>query len=134
MKSRPPPAFDEEIYKRRNTMERALNRLKQWRGIATRDEECAPTFLGGVLLAATIMTTRTACLPGAGDPPSWLLAVSPGAECGCGREAGALSPDRADRQAVVDGRGGITVDQDEICPQALLDAAPIAEAEPSCRQ
>ena len=29
---------------------------------------------------------------------------------------------------------GSTVDQDEICPQALLDAAPIVEAEPSCCQ
>jgi hypothetical protein len=69
-----------------------------------------------------------------GPAPSSLLAGSPGAVRGCGREAGALSPDSANRQAVVDGRGGITVDQDEICPQALLDAAPIVEAEPSCCQ
>ncbi|GAA3307889.1 transposase [Nonomuraea dietziae] len=41
-------------------MERAFNRLKQWRGIATRYDKYALTFLGGVLLAATIMTTRTA--------------------------------------------------------------------------
>jgi len=55
-----PPAFDAEIYKQRNTMERAFNRLKQWRGIATRYDKYALTFLGGVLLAAAIMVTRTA--------------------------------------------------------------------------
>ena len=54
-----PPAFDAEIYKRRNTMERAFNRLKQWRGVATRYDKYALTFLGGVLLAGTIMISRT---------------------------------------------------------------------------
>jgi putative transposase len=54
-----PPAFDAEIYKQRNTMERAFNRLKQWRGIATRYDKYALTYLGGVLLAAAIMITRT---------------------------------------------------------------------------
>jgi putative transposase len=55
-----PPAFDTEIYKQRNTMERAFNRLKQWRGVATRSDKYALTFLGGVLLASTIMICRTA--------------------------------------------------------------------------
>ncbi|MBB6550204.1 transposase [Nonomuraea rubra] len=41
-------------------MERAFNRLKQWRGIASRYDKHAPAFPGGVLLAATIITTRTA--------------------------------------------------------------------------
>ncbi|GLW18690.1 hypothetical protein Stsp01_54330 [Streptomyces sp. NBRC 13847] len=31
-----PPGFDEERYKKRNTIERALNRLKQHRAVATR--------------------------------------------------------------------------------------------------
>ncbi len=31
-----PPAFDREAYKQRNIVERCVNRLKQWRGIATR--------------------------------------------------------------------------------------------------
>lgn len=34
-----PPAFDRETYKQRNTVERRINRLKQWRGIATRYEK-----------------------------------------------------------------------------------------------
>ena len=55
-----PPAFDAGIYKQRNTIERAFNRLKQWRGIATRYDKYALTFLGGVLLASTIMISRTA--------------------------------------------------------------------------
>ncbi|HEY3142436.1 MAG TPA: transposase, partial [Acidimicrobiales bacterium] len=31
-----PPAFDPEIYRRRNVVERCFNRLKQFRGLATR--------------------------------------------------------------------------------------------------
>lgn len=55
-----PPSFDGEIYKQRNTVERGFNRLKQWRGIATRYDKYALTFLGGVLLAASILRARTA--------------------------------------------------------------------------
>lgn len=47
-----PPSFDRAIYKERNTVERGFNRLKHWRGIATRYDKYATTFLGGVLLAA----------------------------------------------------------------------------------
>jgi len=39
-----PPAFDREAYKQRNTVERCINRLKQWRGIAThRRGLCLPS-------------------------------------------------------------------------------------------
>ncbi|WP_242887904.1 hypothetical protein [Actinomadura litoris] len=34
-----PPVFDPTLYKRRNLVERCINRLKQWRGIATRDDK-----------------------------------------------------------------------------------------------
>ncbi len=40
-----PPAFDREAYKQRNTVERCLNRLKQWRGIATRYGKTATIYL-----------------------------------------------------------------------------------------
>jgi transposase len=53
------PAFDPEIYKKRNTVERGYLRLKQWRGIATRYDKHARTFLGGVLLAASILHVKT---------------------------------------------------------------------------
>lgn len=53
-----PPAFDPETYKLRNTMERSFNRLKQWRGVATRYDKYAVTYLGGVTLAMVILTHR----------------------------------------------------------------------------
>ncbi len=53
-----PPGFDSAIYRERNTVERGFNRLKQWRGIATRYDKYALTYYGGVLLAATIITHR----------------------------------------------------------------------------
>ncbi len=54
-----PPAFDAEAYKKRNTVERSYLRLKQWRGIATRYDKHARTFLGGVLLAASTLYIKT---------------------------------------------------------------------------
>ena len=42
-----PPGFDQAIYAKRNTVERGYLRLKQWRGIATRYDKHALTFLGG---------------------------------------------------------------------------------------
>jgi len=35
-----------------------FNRLKQWRGIATRYDKHALTFLGGVILATTVIHLR----------------------------------------------------------------------------
>ncbi|MET8331954.1 IS5 family transposase [Streptomyces sp. NPDC005181] len=45
------PAFDREAYKQRNTVERCINRLKQWRGIATRYEKTATIYLAGLHVA-----------------------------------------------------------------------------------
>ena len=53
-----PPAFDPAIYGLRNTVERGFNRLKQWRGIATRYDKYALTYLGGVLLACAVIHAR----------------------------------------------------------------------------
>lgn len=53
-----PPAFDPETYCNRNTVERSFNRLKQWRGIATRYDKYALTYLGGVTLAAIVIHHR----------------------------------------------------------------------------
>jgi len=53
-----PPAFDAEIYKDRNTVERGFGRLKQWRAIATRYDKYATTYLGGLLLACTVIHHR----------------------------------------------------------------------------
>jgi putative transposase len=53
-----PPRFDPGLYKERNTIERGFGRFKQWRGIATRYDKYARTYLGGVLLAATVILAR----------------------------------------------------------------------------
>lgn len=50
-----PPAFDRETYKQRNTVERCINRLKQWRGIATRYEKTATVYLAGLHIAGTFL-------------------------------------------------------------------------------
>jgi transposase len=46
--------FDPETYKARNIIERAFNRLKDWRAIATRYDKKASNFLAGVCLAAAV--------------------------------------------------------------------------------
>ncbi|MFI9155402.1 IS5 family transposase [Streptomyces sp. NPDC053367] len=46
------PACDREAYKRRNTVERCINKLKQWRGLATRYDKTATIYLAGLHLAA----------------------------------------------------------------------------------
>jgi putative transposase len=53
-----PPSFDPELYRHRNTVERGFNRLKHWRGIVTRYDKYALTYLGGVTLAAIIIHHR----------------------------------------------------------------------------
>ncbi|CAM2737005.1 IS5 family transposase [Streptomyces albus] len=50
-----PPAFDRETYKQRNTGERCINRLKQWRGIATRYEKTATIYLAGLHVAGIFL-------------------------------------------------------------------------------
>ncbi|MFI9772884.1 IS5 family transposase [Streptomyces sp. NPDC052415] len=50
-----PPAFDRETYKQRNTVERCINRLKQWRGIATRYEKTATIYLAGLHIAGILL-------------------------------------------------------------------------------
>jgi transposase len=50
-----PPAFDAETYKRRNVVERGINRLKNWRGIAMRSDKTARNYQAGITLAATII-------------------------------------------------------------------------------
>jgi transposase len=53
-----PYAFDAELYKQRNVVERCFNRLKQWRAIATRYDKTARNFLAAVMLVATRLWAR----------------------------------------------------------------------------
>src|SRR6478735_4526521 len=47
-----PPAFDPETYKQRNVVERAINKLKAHRGVATRYDKRDYTFRGTIDLAS----------------------------------------------------------------------------------
>ncbi|GGQ89625.1 hypothetical protein GCM10010267_60680 [Streptomyces griseorubens] len=53
-----PPAFDRELYKARNVVERCFNRLKQFRAIATRFDKLAARYRAGLHLAALILWLR----------------------------------------------------------------------------
>ncbi|MEV5606415.1 IS5 family transposase [Streptomyces sp. NPDC052299] len=54
-----PPGFDEERYKKRNTVERAVNRLKNFRAVATRYDKRGYVFLGTVSAAAVVVWLRS---------------------------------------------------------------------------
>lgn len=50
-----PPKFDATLYRDRNVVERAFNRLKGWRGIATRYDKHARNYRAGVVLASIVL-------------------------------------------------------------------------------
>ncbi|MFJ5038922.1 IS5 family transposase [Streptomyces parvulus] len=54
-----PPGFDEERYKKRNTVERAINRLKHARTVATRYDKRGYVFLGTATAATLVIWLRT---------------------------------------------------------------------------
>jgi transposase len=59
-----PPHFDSELYRDRNVVERAFNRLKGWRGIATRYDKHARNYRAGVVVACIVLFWT----PAATDP------------------------------------------------------------------
>jgi transposase len=50
-----PLAFDKVVYARRNVVERCINRLKQWRGLATRYEKRAANYRAMVVIASIVI-------------------------------------------------------------------------------
>ncbi|MFP1628069.1 IS5 family transposase [Streptomyces sp. 5K101] len=54
-----PPGFDKERYKKRNTVERAINKVKNFRAVATRYDKRAYVFLGTVTAAALVVWLRS---------------------------------------------------------------------------
>ncbi|MFJ3043469.1 IS5 family transposase [Streptomyces tendae] len=54
-----PPAFDRHLYRRRNVVERCFNRLKGFRGIATRYEKTATSYEAAVNLASFLLWARS---------------------------------------------------------------------------
>jgi transposase len=51
--------YDREAYKRRNLIERCVNRLKQFRRIATRYEKTARAFVSMLCIAAARLRIKT---------------------------------------------------------------------------
>ncbi|WP_455709360.1 IS5 family transposase [Kitasatospora indigofera] len=54
-----PPGFDEDRYKKRNTVERAIYKLKNSRAVATRYDKRGYVFLSTVTAAALVIWLRT---------------------------------------------------------------------------
>jgi transposase len=50
-----PVSYDALLYKERNTVERLINRLKDWRGIATRFDKTPESYLAGLELRASMI-------------------------------------------------------------------------------
>jgi len=50
-----PLDFGAEDYKNRNVVERSFNKLKNWRGLATRYDKHAQTYRGGMVLASIVL-------------------------------------------------------------------------------
>ncbi|GAB2798996.1 transposase [Amycolatopsis magusensis] len=53
-----PPAFDPDLYKLRNVVERCFNRLKQFRGLATRFAKRAAYHRAEIILACIVLHLR----------------------------------------------------------------------------
>ncbi|WP_189220170.1 IS5 family transposase [Streptomyces ruber] len=54
-----PPAFDREVYRKRNIVERCFNRLKGFRGFATRYDKTATSYEAAVSLASFLLWVRS---------------------------------------------------------------------------
>ena len=50
-----PITFNPDIYRGRNVIERAFNRMKNWRALATRYDKHATIYRGGLILAAALL-------------------------------------------------------------------------------
>lgn len=63
-----PPRFDAELYRDRNVVERAFNRLKGWRGLATRYDKHARNYRAGLIVACIVLFWAPAT-PNPSDTP-----------------------------------------------------------------
>lgn len=54
-----PPNFNADLYKQRNVAERCINRLKTWRGIATRYDKRPDSYLAALHLRGALLWLRS---------------------------------------------------------------------------
>jgi transposase len=54
-----PVSHDAERYKERNTVERAINKIKAWRGLATRYDKKPDSYLAGLQLRGSMIWLRS---------------------------------------------------------------------------
>lgn len=54
-----PITHDSALYRDRNTVERAINKLKDWRGLATRYDKTPESYLAGLHLRGAILWLRS---------------------------------------------------------------------------
>ena len=53
------PGFEKALYTKRNVVERCVNQLKQWRGIAKRYEKRAINYRAAVMIASLVIWLTT---------------------------------------------------------------------------
>jgi transposase len=53
-----PVSHDAGLYKERNTVERLINKLKAWRGVATRYDKTPGSYLAGLHLRASMIWVK----------------------------------------------------------------------------
>lgn len=54
-----PVSHDAELYKERNTVERCINKIKDWRGLATRYDKKPESFEAGLQLRGAVIWLRS---------------------------------------------------------------------------
>jgi transposase len=54
-----PVSHDAELYKERNTVERCINKIKDWRGLATRFDKKPESYMAGLQLRGTVIWLRS---------------------------------------------------------------------------
>ncbi|CAI7977318.1 transposase [Frankia sp. Hr75.2] len=58
-----PVSHDATLYKDRNTVERGINKIKEWRGLATRYDKTPESYTAGLHLRGSILWLRTLPTP-----------------------------------------------------------------------
>ncbi|MGW7005591.1 IS5/IS1182 family transposase, partial [Streptomyces sp. NPDC054933] len=54
-----PVSHDTALYKERNTVERGINKFKEWRGLATRYDKTPESYAAGLHLRGSILWLRS---------------------------------------------------------------------------